>query len=66
VKGRAINRQGGSWKIFLNDGRELATSEKELVNHAESFYVDYAFENMTKKQKRRQKQKRNYTMHENK
>jgi hypothetical protein len=56
VKGTAIKRLEGSWKVFLNDGRELAKTKAELVD-AECFYVAYAFENMTKEQKRRQKQK---------
>jgi hypothetical protein len=41
----------------LHDGgRELKKSKMDLV-YASSFFIDYAFENLTDKQKRRQKQK---------
>jgi hypothetical protein len=55
VRGTAIKRKD-CWKVFLNDGRELQKCEMDLVN-AQSFFVDYAYENLTDEQKRRQKQK---------
>jgi hypothetical protein len=55
-KGTAIKRLEGCWKVFLNDGRELAKTEMELAD-AKCFYVAYAFESMTEEQKRHQKQK---------
>jgi hypothetical protein len=55
VKGTAIKRKD-CWKVFLHNGRELEKSAMDLVN-AGNFFVDYAFENLTDEQKRRQKQK---------
>jgi hypothetical protein len=55
-KGSAIKKANNKWKVFLEDDTEFDVTEMELLD-SRRFYVEHAFKNLNREQRRKQAMK---------